>query len=147
LGIRSQLGNRITLDFEISADLEGLTLFDKKTGTRQDLLQNSSYAFIQNDESDYNDRFELEIQSQTAINSIESENEITIYQSGNVLTISAKENLQSVELTDMQGRKIQSSKNINNTFYTMELNNPNGVYIMKVKLENGTTKTQKIMVR
>ncbi len=147
LGIRSGLGSRITLDFEISADVESLTLLDKRTGTRQDLLRNSSYTFLQSDNSDYTDRFELEIQSQTAINSIENESPITIYQSGQTITVSAKELLQSVELLDMQGRKIQASDNINSTSCQMELAIPNGIYIVKAKLQNGMTKTQKVITK
>jgi hypothetical protein len=147
LGISTQFGNRITLTFEIDADVEKLILFDKRTGTRQDLLQNNVYTFVQSDNSSYTDRFTLEIETPTVISVIKNENLITIYQSENLITISVKDKLQSIELFDIQGRKIQEQHNINDTFCQMELASPSGVYIVKAKLQNGTTKTKKIVAK
>jgi len=122
-------------------------LFDKQTGTKQDLLQNNSYTFTQSDNSTYSDRFELIIQSPNAINTINNESDISIYQTDQTLTVSAKELLQSVELLDIQGRKIQESNKINNPFYQLDLTIPSGVYIVKTKLITGETKTQKVIVK
>ena len=147
LGLSVKQGNRITLNFEIDANLESLTLFDKQTGTKQDLLQNNSYTFTQSDNSTYTDRFELTIQSPNVINSIKMESDISIYQTDQTLTVSANEPIQSVELLDIQGRTIQESNKINHTFYQLDLTIPNGVYIVKVKQITGETKTQKVIVK
>ena len=147
LGLSVKQGNRITLSFEIDTQIEALTLLDKQTGTKQNLLENNSYTFTQSDNSVYSDRFELTIQSPNAINIIDNESDITIYQTDQTLTVSAKELIQSVELLDIQGRKIQESSKINNTFYQMDLMIPSGVYIVKAKLIMDETKTQKVIVK
>ncbi|GHT74166.1 hypothetical protein AGMMS50262_06580 [Bacteroidia bacterium] len=142
LGLRSNQGRRITLTFDTDANLEMLTLLDKKTGQKQDLLQNNSYTFTQSDNAAYSDRFEVSFKSPTAIGEIKNENKIAIYQTNNLLTVSATENLQSVELLDIQGRKIKKAGNINHPFYQMELNVPAGVYLVKADAT-----THKIIVK
>ena len=149
MGIRSRPGNRITLTFDNveNVNLESLTLLDKQTGAKQNLLENNSYTFAQTGKVIYSDRFDLLIQSPNVINTIEKESNITIYQTDQTLTTSAEKLIQSVELLDVQGRKIMESNKINNTFYQMDLMVPSGVYIVKVTGFTGETKTQKVIVK
>ncbi|GHT73885.1 hypothetical protein AGMMS50262_05790 [Bacteroidia bacterium] len=154
LGLRSGFGNRVTLTFDINADVEALTLLDKKTGQTQDLLQNNSYTFTQSDNTTpYIDRFEVSFKSPMAISEIKSENKIAIYQDNEIVTVSSSEKINSVELFDMQGRKVKQADKIENNVYQMNLrrgvarNAPTGVYIVKVVSGNGETQTHKIIVK
>ncbi|GHT73070.1 hypothetical protein AGMMS50262_03530 [Bacteroidia bacterium] len=154
LGLRSGFGNRITLTFDINADVEALTLLDKKTGQTQDLLQNNSYTFTQSDNTTpYIDRFALSFKSPTAISEIKNESKIAIYQDDETVTVSSPEKINSVELFDMQGRRIKQADQIENNVYQMNLrrgvarNAPTGVYIVKAVLGNGEAQTHKIIVK
>ncbi|GHT76988.1 hypothetical protein AGMMS50262_16890 [Bacteroidia bacterium] len=156
LGIYARFGSRITLDFSGMEDIEVKSIFllDKKTGMRQDLLNNSSYTFIQSDEKEYVDRFVLEIEkAATYIDTILSQSKLNIYQAEEILTVYSSEKIHSVELFDMQGRKVKQAGRIENNVYQMDLrrgvarNAPTGVYIVKAVLGNGEAQTHKIIVK
>ncbi|GHT74175.1 hypothetical protein AGMMS50262_06610 [Bacteroidia bacterium] len=154
LGLRSGFGNRVTLTFDINAEVEALTLLDKKTGQTQDLLQNHSYTFMQSDNTTpYIDRFALSFKSPTAISEIKNESKIAIYQDNETVTVSSLEKINSVELFDMQGRRIKQADQIENNVYQMNLrrgvarNAPTGVYIVKAVLGNGEAQTRRIIVK
>ena len=50
-----------------------------------------------------------------------------------------------IEIFDLTGRKIWESKIVNSSTFTAPFNNALAVYIAKIKLENGTTVSIKLV--
>ena len=91
-----------------------------------------------------NNRFEIVYQNAALNNpSFEEANAIAYIKNG-TLSIVASLGIQSIEIYDITGRKITSINGEGSTSSTSLFNFSEGIYIAKIKLQNGTIATQKL---
>lgn len=78
-------------------------------------------------------------------NEIVTNNIIQIYPNPttNFINISTKKKITSAEIYDINGRQLLKTNNVENKISVENL--PNGMYLLKLQLENGATKTEKII--
>lgn len=119
-------------------------LRDKNLGTVTDISE-GSYSF-QSTAGEFTNRFEIVYEPQTTLGTTGStKGDIIVYRNGNDFVIkSSRVNIQEVELYEVTG-KLTRGLNGN----AKELRFPtsklvNGVYILKVRLENGSVVTRKV---
>ena len=74
------------------------------------------------------------------------DNAVVIYTNANINIKSVSENIKSVQIFDLLGRNIATFNTINNTqFMSNNMMQSNLPLLVKVTLENGLTKTYKII--
>jgi hypothetical protein len=110
-------------------------LHDIQQGTYFD-LSNGDYTFSTNTTS-LQGRFEIVYQN-GALANVEFDNAaVNANIKNQVLTIKATVAMTNVQIFDITGKKIYDSRIENATEFTAPFNNPQAVYIAKVKLDNG----------
>lgn len=125
---------------------EGMAVYLKDNN--MNLIHNlfeSDYTF-ESLAGEFNERFEIvyEIESTLGINHYAS-NEILIYKNQDSIEIKTEFSpIVNVEVFDLQGRKIYSKDNINESFHKIKLHSK-GVLIIKVQTENGNIQVKKII--
>ena len=107
-------------------------------------LSESVYSFASK-EGVFNDRFELIYSEKTLATNELTKNDITIYNSNNSIVIkSNNSNIVSIQLFDIQGKKVMEKNSINSQSFNLE-SKEKGVLVIKVSTEDGKIKTQKIV--
>ena len=93
----------------------------------------------------FNDRFELVYADKTLATDDLTKNNVIVYNTNNTIVVDSKQSkIVSVELYDIQGRKVVDKNKINaNTFQVQS--SAKGVLVIKVLTEDGKVKTQKII--
>ena len=83
----------------------------------------------------------------TGIQSVQGQNKLNIYPNPatDVVTISGVGSIQSVVITDIEGRNVLTQTGNVQTINVSSLGS--GLYIIKVKLENGSAMIQKLMIK
>ncbi len=116
-------------------DIQQGTYFDLSTG---------DYTFSTNTTS-LQGRFEIVYQN-GALANVEFDNAaVNANIKNQVLTIKATVAMTNVQIFDITGKKIYDSRIENATEFTAPFNNPQAVYIAKVKLDNGKTANIKLI--
>lgn len=158
LGVKSsQKGKELTLTFENVEDFANSNgvrpvLVDKELGRELDLLKNSSYTFTQRatdakEQYSDNKRFVLRlVSSATSGNSelVDNGTKITYHQQE--LRVSSSQIITKVSVYDLYGRLVYNKENLNVTDFSEQLSLLSGVYVVKVKMEEGKVKVGKIAV-
>ncbi len=124
-------------------------LVDKFMSIEQDLTDNDTYHFNQRKTTVENkyidaDRFVLRMASPGDIAGSVNDGIHIVYQNG-VLDVKSDRIIKTVHVYDLYGRLIHSNRQINTTVYTKSLSLAQGLYIVKVRTEDGKTKVEKIM--
>ncbi len=148
LGIRSNSSEEFTLSFENVSNLpvESLQLKDKELGRTIDLLQQDSYTF-RNQSGNLADRFELIIKNVvTGMDDIDQA-QVRIYAKDHVLHAVSDREIVEIQITNIQGIRIVAETLPGVLQYSKELTVAPGAYIVTVKVNNGETKTEKVVMK
>lgn len=107
-------------------------------------LSESAYQFTSK-VGVFNDRFEIVYADKTLATDDLTKNNVIVYNTNNTIVVDSKQSkIVSVELYDIQGRKVVDKNKINaNTFQVQS--SAKGVLVIKVLTEDGKVKTQKII--
>ena len=128
--------------------MEKLVLEDRVTGARQDLLANNRYSFRHNIDME-GGRFLLHVKRfgiDNIDNSILLDDRISVSLQNGMLRAEAPDNIQSVEVYDLLGRKIDMLGDVRSNYINKSLSLPKGVYLIRVFLMNGEVKVEKLYV-
>lgn len=118
-------------------------LHDKVLETYHDLTT-SNYSFIQSATEDIN-RFEVVYQNQSLNNNEFVDGQVMAMIRSNSLEIRANSKMNFIEIFDLTGRKISDAKIDNSSTFSAPFRHAQAIYIAKIKLENGTTATVKLV--
>jgi hypothetical protein len=120
----------------------GIYLEDTLLGIMHDLRANY-YTFTTN-AGTFDTRFKIHYTNTALGNSDLDEVNTLSYINNNVLNIKSTKNIEQVDIYDITGKLIKSCKvaNVSQNFET-DFNYPNGVYLLKIKLDNGVQVTKK----
>ncbi len=147
-----QMIKRVEENFTISlANKDGIFnseevkiyLFDKTLNTYHDLSL-GGYTFMQSATPD-NARFEIVYQAEALSNNDVLKNNAVAFISNQTFNAQSKFNMAEIHLFDLTGRLIQTYTNINSTFLSRPFHYPQSVYIAKIKLEDGSMVSQKVI--
>ena len=148
IGIRSQAEGKVSLRFNNveSFHAESLVLLDKASNTSYSLL--SGLNEIQFDNlPDLPDRFLLRVGKQTTdIRDNVNDAGIQVWLSGNKLYVEAGEIIQNITVANMQGVNIFSRSSLGSRSFSMEMNVPDGIYVVRVRLVNGEITNYKLRI-
>lgn len=103
----------------------------------------SDYTFS-SDAAVTNNRFEIVYQNAALNNPGFEEAKAIAYIKNGTLSIVASLGIQSIEIYDVTGRKVTSIKGDGSTSSTATFNFSEGIYIAKIKMNNGATATKKL---
>jgi hypothetical protein len=92
-----------------------------------------------------NARFEIVYQAEALSNDDFVKNNALAFISNQTFNAQSKFNMEEIHLYDLAGRLIQTYTNINSTFLSRPFHYPQSVYIAKIKLEDGTMVSQKVI--
>lgn len=107
-------------------------------------LSESAYSFTSK-AGIFDTRFELVYTNKTLGTDELSKENVIVYTKNNTIVVDAKQNkISSVELYDIQGRKIFVKNNIRASVYQVE-SSAKGILVIKVLTEDGKVKTQKVV--
>ena len=107
-------------------------------------LNLGGYVFTLNQNTS-NDRFEVVYQNETLSNpDFEAATTIALLKN-NLLSINATNEMESVQVFDLTGRLVEEFKEVNDTQLNKPFYHAEAVYIIKVKLLNGSFSTNKLM--
>lgn len=107
-------------------------------------LSESAYSFTSK-AGIFDTRFELVYTNKTLGTDELSKENVIVYTKNNTIVVDAKQNkISSVELYDIQGRKIFVKNNIRASVYQVE-SSAKGILVIKVLTEDGKVKTQKVI--
>jgi hypothetical protein len=119
-------------------------LYDSVTNTYHN-FNNGNYSFSISDVENTN-RFKIVYQTSLLSGEDFTANNALAFINNNVLKIESKSNIEDINVFDISGRLIMSYKNDTpSTLITVPFNHASGVYILKVKLNNGQLHTQKLL--
>ena len=120
-------------------------LHDILLGTYHDFV-NGSYTFTTNTLAS-NDRFEVVYTNPNiALNNSDfSLGQVIASINTNTLTIVTSNEMESVDIFDLTGRKVLSIQSVNANNLNRSFNYSEGIYIAKIKLANGVIATQKLI--
>lgn len=118
-------------------------LHDKTLGIYHDLSL-SDYSFIQSVNEDLT-RFEVVYQNQTLGNNQFLNSQVMAMVTNNSLEVRANATMVFIEIFDLTGRKIWESEIDNALTFTAPFYYAQNIYIAKIKLENGTTASTKLI--
>lgn len=107
-------------------------------------LSESAYKFASK-AGEFNDRFELVYADKTLATGDLTKNNIVVYNTNNTIVVDSKQSkIVSVELYDIQGRRVVEKNKINSNSFQIQ-SSAKGVLVIKVLTEDGKVKTQKIV--
>lgn len=118
-------------------------LHDKVLEVYHDLTT-SDYSFIQSVDEDTT-RFEVVYQNQTLDTNTFSNYRAMAMINNYSLEVRASSNMNFIEIFDLTGRKIWESIIENSSSFTTSFHHPQALLIAKIKLENGTTASIKLV--
>ena len=134
-------------------EVDGLFTGDQNIFLRDNLLnithniKENPYTFA-SEMGEFANRFEIIYQDSTLGNSSTafSKNSVMVYKKENFLNVnSGKVNMKSILIFDIRGRLILEKNNVNSTIFSKNLKVENQVLIVKIKSENGSIVTKKII--
>jgi len=135
-------------DFSTFDPSVNITLEDMKTKTITD-MRTSSYQFT-SDAASSETRFALHFSNPTVTGISEqqnSENSVKIYASDNIIYVQNTTNAPAqVMVFDLQGKQVMAKNIGTDNLSKIELNNAEGIYIVKV-IADSKTYTQKVTIR
>ncbi len=107
-------------------------------------LSESAYKFASK-AGEFNNRFELVYADKTLATDDLTKNNIVVYNTNNTIVVDSKQSkIVSVELYDIQGRRVVEKNKINSNSFQIQ-SSAKGVLVIKVLTEDGKVKTQKIV--
>ena len=119
-------------------------LYDSVTNTYHN-FNNGNYSFSISDVENTN-RFKIVYQTSLLSGEDFTANNALAFINNDVLSIESKSNIEDINVFDISGRLIMSYKNDTpSPVLTVPFNHASGVYILKVKLNNGQLHTQKLL--
>jgi len=107
-------------------------------------LTTSNYSFIQTATEDIN-RFEVVYQNLALDNNEFVTGQVMAMISNSNLEIRSNSKMNFIEIFDLTGRKISDAKIDNSSIFTAPFKHAQAIYIVKIKLENGTTASVKLV--
>ncbi len=148
VGIRGGQFGPYTLSFDNveSLSFQMLVLFDKKLNRIVDIERTPTYTFEHTD-GDLSDRFELSFNRVPS--GIEELDATTtqVYVANRILNVLSEEKINSVQVANLQGVSVLNDNHVNGSEFRKTLPFTTGVYIVKVRLENGKTKIEKVVIK
>lgn len=129
-------------------DAQDIYLEDTYTGTIHN-LRAAPYTFTETEAVDYEDRFLLRYTTDAlSINDFELNAVRIIAPKGDYIKINSDESLiQSVTVYDLLGRALLNTSHDTNEVMINNINLSSGTYMVSVILENGLSKTQKVILK
>ena len=119
----------------------GIYLEDTLLGIMHNLRDN--YYTFSTDAGSFNTRFKIHYTNSALGNpSFDTTNTFS-YINNNVLNIKSTTNIEQVEIFDITGKLIKTCKVPSSQNFDTDFNYPNGVYLIKIKLDNGVFVTKK----
>jgi hypothetical protein len=125
---------------------QAIYLKDNLLGVLHDLRQ-APYTFTATTTGMINGRFELRYQD-AALNTDQfvKDSNLTAFINNGQLNVKASSNIDAVQIYDVTGKLIRTySPTQKSTIFKDDFSFANGVYLAKIKLENGAVVTQKLM--
>lgn len=150
LGVKSTGTSNVSLSILNVENLNatGLSLLDKKLNKTVNMFyEDNKYEFV-NDPS-FQNRFVLKVEglkAPTGVDEITGNNQVNIYTEGKILHVSATDNIAEIWVSSVQGIQILNAKNSGQHF-NKTLHIASGVYIVMVKLDNGNTTVEKVIIK
>ncbi len=149
LGIQSDNSGEVQLKFynleQFSAS--SIILEDKYSGKEYNLFTHPVYTFKAIPQYNEN-RFVLKIKG--TVSGIDSENlsavKLNVYIKDQTLYVSASDLISDITIVNIEGRKVLSIAGVGRSYAESPLNLNRGIYLVSVKLKNGETKTEKVVV-
>ncbi|MDR1719340.1 MAG: T9SS type A sorting domain-containing protein, partial [Dysgonamonadaceae bacterium] len=151
LGIRSTNTGKYELRFDNveSLGVESLSLIDRQNpdGTIFDLLDNNSYRFDHH-YGNLENRFVLKVgKVATGVTRISPNSKTRIFTIDKTLHVTSGVAVSEVTVSSIQGIRILADQDINSTNFSKPLAATAGVYLVTVKLTDGSTEVGKIIVK
>lgn len=147
-----QLVNRTNENFTISlvnkdgvfnSDAVTIYLHDKVLGVYHD-LSSGSYAFLHDNLSTDNDRFEIVYQTDAlSIDDVKNHTAMAFIRD-DYFHAQSNETIESIQIFDLAGRLVVSYKDMNDTIIEKPFQYAESVYLAKIKLANGLIVNQKV---
>ena len=124
---------------------EDIFVKDNETGIEHN-LRNAAYEFT-TEAGVFANRFEIVYQSTLGVTIPDFANQTIVFAKDNFLNVqSSSDTITAIQVFDVQGRLVLEVKDINASTYTTSLNQiSNGVLVVKVIAENGSTTTKKVI--
>ncbi|HPW98984.1 MAG TPA: T9SS type A sorting domain-containing protein, partial [Flavobacterium sp.] len=122
---------------------QNVYLRDNFLGIEHD-IKSSAYNFITN-VGTFDNRFEIVYRITTLGFSEVKDNTTFGMINDQLLTINSSEIIKSITVFDIAGKMILNSDTVSAKQFTQSFNHPNGVYIAKVKLNNGFVANVKLI--
>jgi len=108
-------------------------------------LKESTYSFT-TDAGNYNNRFVLKFNNETLGNEDFITNNVTVYTNESINISAPNQVIKSVRVHDLLGRVLGTFNNVNsNTFSSKNIAKTQSPLLVEVTLENGATKTYKVI--
>ncbi len=152
MGIVGNHEGEYQLSFEglDNLNVNSLKLIDRVKGNETtDLFQSPVYTFHSDSLSNVN-RFTLLVNKEvSSIDGIAPDAVLStkVYATGKVLYVESLDMIQNIAISNVQGVNVDSYAAAGHQAFTKELSLPAGVYLVSVQLNNGETKTAKIVVQ
>ncbi|TDP61139.1 T9SS type A sorting domain-containing protein [Flavobacterium dankookense] len=118
-------------------------LHDKTLNQYHD-FDNGAYSFFINGTAT-NDRFEVVYQTEALSNTDYDNIMADVFLTKEVVLGSANEIIESLAIYDVAGRLVENFKKVNNLQFSYPFHHAEGVYIAKLKLDNGKIFTKKLI--
>ncbi|MDR1718940.1 MAG: T9SS type A sorting domain-containing protein [Dysgonamonadaceae bacterium] len=151
LGIRTGSAGHFQLSFEnaLNSGVESLYLRDKRNPqTLVNLFTTDTYRFDCDDAEDLADRFTLLVGKQAVgVDQLAETGDLRVYLAGNMLSVVSNQLIGSVGILSIHGVQVIAAETVNASHFEKQLTLPKGVYLVKVKLADGKTFVEKIIVR
>lgn len=149
LGYRSNISSEFSISIEqfdgLFEGVQSIVLTDNLNGQTKD-LKTGAYTFL-SEKGVFNDRFRITFVNETL--SLEDElqpngQQLTVFSSGGGLSVeSSLEPLQAVTIFDLTGRQLYQNSKVNDLKVQINGLN-NGVLLLKVMYQNGSSEVKKI---
>jgi hypothetical protein len=143
MGFKAGVEALYTLQFEGTDQFEIIKLYDKSTGSIQDLKTNVTYSFSATP-ADLADRFEIHFGA-LSINESSTQTAASAYVHNSTLYILNASGQTQVDIIDLQGRMLQSSSFRADGLYSQSFSQIPGVYVVRIADEKGV-RTAKVVV-
>ncbi len=148
VGIMSQSADSMKITVVISEEnyYNSLTLVDNLLKTETNLLEKNTYSF--KNEPTIGERFLLRINNlnvPTGIDPHENNDLFDAYIKNNLLQVRASEKISEIEMLTIQGVRLYSWDAVDTDNFTKSIRVPQGVYIVRAKLESNEWKNRKVI--
>lgn len=138
---------QIVLDSKEGVFSEGdvsIFLIDNLLGTSHNLTTDGPYSFVQSSLND-STRFKIVYQTQLSTPEFSEGSKAFSYILENQFFAQASETIESIQIFDLNGRKVAHYPNINARLVQHPFQQAQGVYLVKIYLQNGFVYDQKLI--